>query len=125
MRMDSPGSDISLGLPRHLLGWAPYLWSKVLFPGRAAKDDAGPRWALLALIVLPAVLLYGRLAFPLFEPDEGRYAEIPREMLVRGEWIVPYLQSEPYLDKPPLLYWLVGISYRIFGVHDWAARLVP
>ena len=58
-------------------------------------------------------------------PTFGRYAEIPREMLLRGEWIVPYLQGEPYLDKPPLLYWLVGLSYRLFGIHDWSARLVP
>lgn len=71
------------------------------------------------------MLLYPCLSFHLFEPDEGRYAEIPREMLVRGEWIIPYLQSEPYLDKPPLLYWCVMISYRVFGVHDWAARLIP
>jgi 4-amino-4-deoxy-L-arabinose transferase-like glycosyltransferase len=61
----------------------------------------------------------------LFEPDEGRYAEIPREMLVRGEWLVPYLQGEPYLDKPPLLYWLVIGSYHLLGIHDWSARLVP
>jgi 4-amino-4-deoxy-L-arabinose transferase-like glycosyltransferase len=65
------------------------------------------------------------LSFRLFEPDEGRYAEIPREMLLRGEWIVPHLLGEPYLDKPPLLYWLVMGSYRCFGVYDWSARLVP
>jgi 4-amino-4-deoxy-L-arabinose transferase-like glycosyltransferase len=65
------------------------------------------------------------MSFLLFEPDEGRYAEIPREMLIRGEWVVPYLQGEPYLDKPPLMYWLVMGSYRLLGVHDWSARLVP
>jgi 4-amino-4-deoxy-L-arabinose transferase-like glycosyltransferase len=77
------------------------------------------------VIFLPAILLYPCLSFLLFEPDEGRYAEIPREMLVRGDWIVPYLQGEPYLDKPPLFYWCVMASYRIFGVHDWSARIVP
>src|SRR5262245_11978456 len=46
-------------------------------------------------------------------------------MLARGEWVVPYLAAEPYLDKPPLLYWLVMLSYRGLGVHDWSARLVP
>jgi hypothetical protein len=70
-------------------------------------------------------LVFGNLSFHLFEPDEGRYAEIPREMLTRGDWIVPYLQGEPYLDKPPMLYWLVMISYKVFGIHDWSARLVP
>jgi 4-amino-4-deoxy-L-arabinose transferase-like glycosyltransferase len=39
--------------------------------------------------------------------------------------VVPHLQGEPYLDKPPLLYWLVVLSYKLFGVHDWSARLVP
>ena len=72
---------------------------------------------------LPALLLYPRLNFRLLEPDEGRYAEIAREMLARGDWVVPHLQGEPYLDKPPLLYWLVVFSYKMFGVHDWAARL--
>jgi 4-amino-4-deoxy-L-arabinose transferase-like glycosyltransferase len=80
---------------------------------------------MVLLIVVPAVLLYPCMAFPLFEPDEGRYAQVPREMLQRGEWVVPHLQGQPYLDKPPLFYWLVMLSYRLFGAHDWAARLVP
>jgi hypothetical protein len=103
----------------------PYLWSRVLFPGETQVPTAW-RWsALLILVILPGLLLYPCLSFYLFEPDEGRYAEIPREMLLRATWTVPYLQGEPYLDKPPLLYWLVMLSYTIFGVHDWAARLVP
>jgi 4-amino-4-deoxy-L-arabinose transferase-like glycosyltransferase len=74
--------------------------------------------------LLPAVLLYPRLDFHLLEPDESRYAEIPREMLERRDWIVPHLHGEPYLDKPPLLYWLVGVSYEAFGIHVWTARLI-
>jgi 4-amino-4-deoxy-L-arabinose transferase-like glycosyltransferase len=81
--------------------------------------------SLAVLIFLPAVLLYPCLQFHLLDPDEGRYAEIPREMLARGEWIVPQLLGEPYLDKPPLLYWLIMFSYSVFGVHDWSARIVP
>jgi hypothetical protein len=109
----------------NLLSWLPLLWSQVLFSGeRRAAEPARPQ-ALVLLAILPGVLLYGCLGFHLFEPDEGRYAEIPREMLARGEWVVPYLQGEPYLDKPPLLYWLVGLSYRLFGIHAWSARLVP
>jgi 4-amino-4-deoxy-L-arabinose transferase-like glycosyltransferase len=112
-------------VPRSFLACLPLLWSQVLFPGRVTDSPAWRRSALLLLLVLPGLLLYPCLSFYLFEPDEGRYAEIPREMLQRGDWIVPYLQGEPYFDKPPLLYWLVMISYRLFGVHDWAARLVP
>ncbi len=111
--------------PRRPLAWLPYLWAHVLFPGRTADHQPAPRAALLLLVLLPGLLLYPCLRFRLFEPDEGRYAEIPREMLQRGEWVVPYLQGEPYLDKPPLLYWLVAASYRLFGAHDWSARLVP
>src|SRR5439155_9997210 len=91
----------------------------------AAVDSRLRLRSLALLIVLPAVVLYPRLDFRLLEPDEGRYAEIAREMLVRGDWVVPHLQGEPYLDKPPLLYWLVVLSYKAFGVHDWAARVVP
>jgi predicted membrane-bound mannosyltransferase len=57
--------------------------------------------------------------------DFSRYAEIPREMLVSSNWILPQLNFEPYYDKPPLLYWLCGISYCVFGVSEWSARLVP
>src|SRR6516225_5254520 len=111
--------------PLSLRDCLPFVWSRVLFPGTAPAATAFRWHHLLLLLILPAVLLYPCLAFPLFEPDEGRYAEIPREMLQRGEWVVPYLQGEPYLDKPPLFYWLVMLSYRTFGVHDWSARLVP
>jgi hypothetical protein len=121
-----PASEpLAAPMPRSPAGWLPFLWSRVLFAG--AEEPAGPwRWrSLLILLAVPAVLLYPCLSFHLFEPDESRYAEIPREMLLRGEWVVPYLQGEPYLDKPPLLYWLVAASYRAFGVQVWAARLVP
>ncbi|MCI0464274.1 MAG: glycosyltransferase family 39 protein [Gemmataceae bacterium] len=101
------------------------LWSHVLFPGQADPSASVRPVAVLLLLLLPGLLLYPCLSFYLFEPDEGRYAEIPREMLARGEWVVPYLQDQPYLDKPPLLYWLVMVSYSVLGVHDWAARLVP
>src|SRR5437667_12722532 len=92
--------------PRSLPAFLPYLGSRVLFPG-ASQPIGRRRWdAILLLLVLPGVLLYPCLSFRLFEPDEGRYAEIPREMLARGDWVVPHLHGEPYLDKPPLLYWL-------------------
>jgi 4-amino-4-deoxy-L-arabinose transferase-like glycosyltransferase len=112
--------------PRSLLAWLPFLWSKVLFPGGGLAPPTAIRWPrLLALIVLPGFLIYPSLSYRLLEPDEGRYAEIPREMMVRGEAIVPYLNGEPYLDKPPLLYWCVMASYRLLGVADGSARLIP
>jgi 4-amino-4-deoxy-L-arabinose transferase-like glycosyltransferase len=121
----APAADRLAAWPAALVPCARRLWTHVLFPG-TADADCRPRARSLALLaVLPALLLYPCLKFRLLEPDEGRYAEIPREMLVRGDWVVPHLQGEAYLDKPPLLYWLVALSYRTFGVRDWAARLVP
>jgi 4-amino-4-deoxy-L-arabinose transferase-like glycosyltransferase len=110
---------------RNIVEWLPYLWSKVLFPGRAEPAQRTRPAALAFLVVVAAIVVLPALNFHLFEPDEGRYAQIPSEMLDRGDWLVPVLQGEPYLDKPPLLYWLVMIAYRIFGEADWVARLVP
>lgn len=112
--------------PRTLSESLAHLWGRVLFGGRSTPAPGSPSaLCLLVLLALPALLLYPCLGFHLFEPDESRYAQIPREMLARGDLIVPTLQGEPYLDKPPLFYWLVMASYSAFGVHDWAARLVP
>jgi 4-amino-4-deoxy-L-arabinose transferase-like glycosyltransferase len=59
----------------------------------------------------------------LAEPDEARYAEIPREMLASGDFVTPRLNGVPYLEKPPLLYWANAASLRVFGLTPWAARL--
>src|SRR5579883_887849 len=124
--MDDRIGDEREELPRSLPAWFPFVWSRVLFPGGSHPQREPCRLlSLLLLLLLPALLLYPSLSFHLFEPDESRYAEIGREMLQRGEWVVPYLQSEPYLDKPPLLYWLIEAAYTLFGVQIWAARLVP
>jgi 4-amino-4-deoxy-L-arabinose transferase-like glycosyltransferase len=62
--------------------------------------------------------------FPLIEPDEGRYAEIPREMLELGDFITPHLDYVKYFEKPPLHYWLTALSMTIFGQNEFAARFV-
>ncbi len=80
-------------------------------------------------IVLCALLVYGYFGridgYPLQDPDEGRYGEIAREMAVSGDWVTPTLNHVKYFDKPPLLYWLVAASFRVFGVSEGVARLVP
>jgi 4-amino-4-deoxy-L-arabinose transferase-like glycosyltransferase len=63
----------------------------------------------------------GRL--PLIDPDEGRYAEIPREMLERGDFVTPLLNYVKYFEKPPLHYWLSAMSMTVFGENEFAARL--
>lgn len=57
------------------------------------------------------------------EPDEGRYAEVAREMLVSHDWITPRLDGFLFFDKPPLHYWASATAYLLFGVHPWSARL--
>lgn len=61
---------------------------------------------------------------PLYQPDEGRYAEIPREMLGGSGFLIPHLNGLAYLEKPPLQYWLSAAAMRVFGENEFAARLV-
>ena len=86
--------------------------------------DRVNRLFLVGVLGWAAVLFFVRLPLPLLEPEETRYAEIPREMLAADRWLVPVFQGDAYLDKPPLLYWLVMASYRLFGDHVWSGRLV-
>jgi 4-amino-4-deoxy-L-arabinose transferase-like glycosyltransferase len=62
-------------------------------------------------------------SYRLFNPDEGRYAEIPREMVASGDWVTPRLNDLRYFEKPPLQYWATAVTYEVFGQHDWTARL--
>ena len=80
-------------------------------------------WTLFAAIT---VLWFGNLGSrDLMHPDEGRYAEIAREMLTTGDWVTPRLNGLKYFEKPPLQYWVTAAAYRAFGVHEWTARLWP
>ncbi|MFZ0199896.1 MAG: glycosyltransferase family 39 protein [Candidatus Sulfotelmatobacter sp.] len=69
------------------------------------------------------LFFYGLGQFGLIGADEPRYAQVAREMLERHDWITPVLGGQPWLEKPPLYYWQAMLTYRIFGVSDWAARL--
>ena len=111
----------------HIFPKLPVWWSEKGFGGGIERSclQNSSYWPAVLLVVLAGVLFYSRLLCPLLEPEEARYAEIPREMLAQGRWLVPVLHGEAYYQKPPLLYWLVMLSYQVFGVHDWAARLVP
>ena len=87
-----------------------------------SADRFATRWLLgigLLFVVIWLALLAPR---KLFNPDEGRYAEIPREMLVSGDWLTPRLNDLKYFEKPPLQYWATAIAYKIFGVNEFASR---
>ena len=62
---------------------------------------------------------------PLSVPDEGRYVEIPREMVVTGDYITPRLNGVKYFEKPVLFYWLESLSIRLFGLDEFTLRLWP
>jgi 4-amino-4-deoxy-L-arabinose transferase-like glycosyltransferase len=68
-------------------------------------------------------LFYGLGSFGLVGADEPRYAQIAREMLARHNWVTPVLNGVAWLEKPILYYWGAMISYSVFGVSDWAARV--
>ena len=78
-------------------------------------------WGLAGLLCL--VWLATLASRPLFNPDEGRYAEIPREMLQGGDWVIPHLNGLDYIEKPPLQYWATAATYRMLGVSEFSARL--
>ncbi|HWP57410.1 MAG TPA: glycosyltransferase family 39 protein [Candidatus Acidoferrales bacterium] len=87
---------------------------------RATTD----RLLVLALGLLCAFsLFHGLGGAALFDPDEGRNAEVAREILLLEDWNTPHYNFLPRLDKPMFFYWLVAFSYRLFGVSEWAARL--
>ena len=76
------------------------------------------------LLVAVALIWFSNLEYrTLIKPDEGRYAEIPREMLVSGDWVTPRLNGLKYFEKPPLQYWATATAYEVFGEHQWTARL--
>jgi 4-amino-4-deoxy-L-arabinose transferase-like glycosyltransferase len=79
-------------------------------------------WTLL--LVACGIVWFGVLGLrPLFNPDEGRYAQIPAEMLASGDYTVPHLDGLVYVEKPPLQYWATALALRVFGHNEWAARL--
>ena len=83
-----------------------------------------PRTLTGVAFLLAAVLFFARLGdLPLIDPDEGRNAEVAREMAVSGAWVVPTFNAIPYLDKPALYFHAVALSFRAFGRSETTARL--
>ncbi|MDA8123397.1 MAG: glycosyltransferase family 39 protein [Deltaproteobacteria bacterium] len=81
------------------------------------------RRTLVLLFLAFALFYFSALGtMPLLEPDEGRYAEIPREMLATGDFVTPHLNGVVYLEKPPLFYWGNAFSMAVFGENEFAAR---
>lgn len=76
------------------------------------------------LILVSSIVFFVRLGdVGLFDVDEAVFAEATREMVQTGDWITPHYNGENRYDKPILFYWIMGISYGIFGANEWGARL--
>jgi 4-amino-4-deoxy-L-arabinose transferase-like glycosyltransferase len=83
-----------------------------------------PFWLPKVIAVFVCGLIFlGLGSAPLTDIDEGAFAEASREMLLRGDWVSPWLLDAPRYDKPVLIHWLQMISFSIFGINVWAARL--
>jgi len=89
-------------------------------PGGAAPTQI--QWIVL---LVAALIFLGCIISPpaLMDDVDSTQAQIARTMLDSGDWVTPRIDGVAYLEKPPLKYWLIAVSYTIFGVHDWAARI--
>lgn len=82
---------------------------------------------LIGIFVLAIFYLYlGHIgSYHLMDPDEGRYNQIPHEMLLSGDFITPHLNGVEYFEKPAFQYWFTAIMMKIFGVTEFAGRILP
>ena len=85
-----------------------------------SKNNAALGWTLLWAVLVVA----GLTLRPLLPVDETRYASVAWEMWLHGDYLVPHLNGETYSHKPPLLFWLMNLSWMLFGINDWTHRLI-
>src|ERR1700687_1755318 len=93
--------------------------------GSAARDTQRRfRYELIVVRVATVVFLGCAISPPsLMDDVDAVQAQIARNMLDSGDWVTARLDGVAYLEKSPLIYWMIAVSYAIFGVHDWAARI--
>jgi 4-amino-4-deoxy-L-arabinose transferase-like glycosyltransferase len=82
------------------------------------------RWFVVFLAAWAVLAVASVWLRPLWPVDETRYASVAWEMWLRGDFLVPYINGEPYSHKPPLLFWLIHLGWAVCGVNDWWPRLV-
>ncbi|HEU4670322.1 MAG TPA: glycosyltransferase family 39 protein [Dyella sp.] len=95
-------------------------------PSHRTAPDHAERAGLLSLVVTllwGVAWIAGLMRSGLGEPDEGRYAEVAREMFASGDWVTPRLDGFLFFDKPPLHYWGTAAAYALLGTEPWVARL--
>lgn len=90
----------------------------------ASTELSGRSYFLLSLVLLAVLTLTALLTRPLIPIDETRYVSAAWEMWLRGDFLVPFKNGEPYSHKPPFLFWMFHLGWMVFGVNDWWPRLV-
>src|SRR5512145_2945220 len=90
---------------------------------RVMSRDLPARAAAVLIALVLALLVFRLGAVPLVGPDEPRYTRVAVEMHRAGEWVTPTLAGVPWLEKPPLFYWLAGASFSLLGETEAAARM--
>lgn len=90
----------------------------------ARPELSGRAYFLLSLALLGVLTLTALLTRPLVPIDETRYVSAAWEMWLRGDFLVPFKNGEPYSHKPPFLFWMFHLGWAVFGVNDWWPRLV-
>ncbi len=99
------------------------VFQRIRDPIVAIRRDSVPRWWVVTLALLLFVYLVTCGAPRLFDQIDGQYAGAAREMMVRGDWVIPTQNGVPRLQKPPLVYWCEALSMSVFGVNEFGARL--
>ena len=93
-------------------------------PAIDRSDDAPAGLPQLVILLALSLLFFlPKLGMPFLDPDEGLYATIAQEMLGDGDWVIPHVNGLPYLEKPPLYFWLTALAFRVAGPSEWATRL--
>src|SRR5947209_6527683 len=93
---------------------------------RAFGASFGRRRLVISLVVLAWLIIYASSLFqpPLLDDADTVHAEAAREMALRNDWVTLHINDGfRYLEKAPLMYWTVAASFKLFGVHEWSARL--
>jgi 4-amino-4-deoxy-L-arabinose transferase-like glycosyltransferase len=83
----------------------------------------GRGWMMLPLILTAAVYLFTTTTRGIIDYDEGYYAQAAKEMAMTGNWVTPYVNGIRFLEKPPFLYWVTAVSFKLFGINEFALRL--
>ena len=106
-----------------------FWWNSIMFPVNL-KESPVHRYKIyerflgtIGLLLIAAIVFFGSLDYPLFEPDEARNAQLALNVLESGQWMSLTLAEENYWDKPPLQMWAIAASYKVFGASPWATRL--